>query len=172
MDAGTFKASSESEARLLLLIDAFTQANVTLQGRVKLAKLDFLLRYPQFYRRALRAKGRKVKEEGDAAEKNIEGRMIRYRYGPWDPAYYAILGSLLGRGLIETVPEGRYTGLRTTTAGQELAESFSSAPAWQLTAEHAKKLRAAFSTTTGTTIMKFIYENFPEVSNANWGERL
>jgi hypothetical protein len=172
MDAIPFRASKESEARLLLLIDAFTQANLSLQGRVKLAKLDFLLRYPQFYRRALRAKGRKIKEEGDAAENNIEGRMIRYRYGPWDPAYYALLGSLLGRGLIETVPEGRYTGLRTTAAGQQVAASLSKAPAWDETAKHARKLRAAFSTTTGTTIMKFIYEHFPEVSRAGWGDQL
>jgi hypothetical protein len=172
MDTGPFRTSSESEARLLLLIDAFTQANLSLQGRVKLAKLDFLLRYPQFYRRALRAKGRKVDDNPEAAENNIEGRMIRYRYGPWDPAYYAILGSLLGRGLIETVPEGRYTGLRTTEIGQQLAASLSEAPAWEETADHARRLRAAFSTTTGTTIMKFIYEHFPEVSGATWGDRL
>jgi len=172
VDPIPFRANKESEARLLLLIDAFTQANLSLQGRVKLAKLDFLLRYPQFYRRALRAKGRKIKEEGDVSENNIEGRMVRYRYGPWDPAYYALLGSLLGRGLIETVPEGRYTGLRTTPVGQRVAASLSETPAWEQTAQHAKKLRAAFSTTTGTTIMKFIYENFPEVSQATWGEKL
>lgn len=172
MDAGPFRATNESEARLLLLIDAFTQANLSLQGRVKLAKLDFLLRYPQFYRRALIAKGRKPKESGEEAENNIEGRMVRYRYGPWDPAYYALLGSLLGRGLIETVPEGRYTGLRTTKVGHELAASIAQAPAWEQTAEHASRLRAAFRTTTGTNIMKFIYENFPEVSRASWGEKL
>ncbi|MFE2970175.1 hypothetical protein ACFXKC_42275 [Streptomyces sp. NPDC059340] len=31
----------------------------------------------------------------------IEQGMIRYRYGPWDPAYYAPLGALTGKGLIE-----------------------------------------------------------------------
>ena len=90
MDAGPFRATSESEARVLLLIDAYTQANLSVQGRVKLAKLEFLLRYPQFYRRALRVKGKRVDDEPQAEEKNIEGRMIRYRYGPWDPAYYSI----------------------------------------------------------------------------------
>ena len=68
-------ASKESEARLLLLIDAFTQANLSLQGRVKLAELDFLLRYPQFYRRALRLRGRKIKEEGDVSENNIPAQV-------------------------------------------------------------------------------------------------
>lgn len=172
MDAGPFKASSESEARLLLLINAYTQANLSVQGRVKLAKLDFLLRYPQFYRRALLVKGRKVEDESEEGEGNIEGRMIRYRYGPWDPAYYAILGSLLGRGLIEAVPEGRYTGLRATDEGQRLAEGLAQTQAWEETADHAKRLRALFSTTSGTTIMKFIYEHYPEVSGANWGDHL
>ena len=30
--------------------------------------------------------------------------MMRYRYGPWDPSYFAVLGSLVGRELIEVVP--------------------------------------------------------------------
>jgi hypothetical protein len=30
--------------------------------------------------------------------------MMRYRYGPWDPSYFAVLGSLVGRGLIEAIP--------------------------------------------------------------------
>jgi hypothetical protein len=41
------------EARLLLLIDAFSDQPPGLEGRTKLAKLDFLLRYPAFFRRAV-----------------------------------------------------------------------------------------------------------------------
>jgi hypothetical protein len=129
MDARAFRADTESEARLLLLIDAFTQSGRSVQGRVKLAKLDFLLRYPRFYRRALEVKGKKITDAPAADELDIENRMVRYRYGPWDPAYYALLGSLLGRGLIETVPEGRYVGLRTTALGAELASQLAETPA-------------------------------------------
>jgi len=98
--------------------------------------------------------------------------MVRYRYGPWDPAYYALLGSLLGQGLIETVPEGRYLGLRTTEVGAALASKLGQTPAWLPISERARRLRVVFGTTTGTTMKDFIYKNFPEVSQAQWGERL
>jgi hypothetical protein len=172
MDSTAFRANAESEARLLLLIDAFTQAGHSVQGRVKLAKLDFLLRYPQFYRRALEAKGKKVTDAPEAEENDIETRMVRYRYGPWDPAYYSLLGSLFGRGLIETIPEGRYVGLRTTDLGAQLASEIGNAPAWAAIHERAGRLRTTFGTVTGTTMKKFIYEHFPEVSEAQWGEEL
>ena len=42
-----FQPSLDSEGRLLLLIAAFSRGNRVLEGRTKLAKLDFLLRYPQ-----------------------------------------------------------------------------------------------------------------------------
>jgi hypothetical protein len=48
-----FQPSIESEARILLLINAFTTPTKSLEGRTKLAKLDFLLRYPSFMQRAL-----------------------------------------------------------------------------------------------------------------------
>ena len=48
-----FLPTPEAEGRLLLLIDAFTGATRSLEGRTKLAKLDFLLRYPNYLRRAL-----------------------------------------------------------------------------------------------------------------------
>jgi hypothetical protein len=172
MDVAAFRADTESEARLLLLIDAFKQSGRTVQGRVKLAKLDFLLRYPQFYRRALEAKGKKIDEEPAPEEQDIESRMVRYRYGPWDPAYYALLGSLFGRGLIETVPEGRYIGLRTTQLGSELSAQLAETPAWSAVHERARRLRIAFGSVTGTTMKNFIYEHFPEVSKAQWGEEL
>ena len=89
----------------VLLIDAFSSGQGTLQGRTKLAKLDFLLRYPSFLRRALRIRNIDADlPEPSARENTIEQRMVRFRYGPWDPAYYAVLGSLLGRGLIEAIP--------------------------------------------------------------------
>jgi hypothetical protein len=172
MDSTAFRADTESEARLLLLIDAFTHAGRSVQGRVKLAKLDFLLRYPQFYRRALEAKGKRVTDEPEAEDNDIETRMVRYRYGPWDPAYYSLLGSLLGRGLIETVPEGRYVGLRTTDLGAQLASEIGHTPAWATINERAGRLRTTFGTVTGTTMKNFIYKHFPEVSNAQWGEEL
>lgn len=98
-----YQASPEAEARVLLLIDAFSRrprgTPRWLEGRVKLAKLDFLLRYPQHLARVLAAHGASDAEVAaiDSDDAPLEARMMRYRYGPWDPAYYAVLGSLRWR---------------------------------------------------------------------------
>jgi hypothetical protein len=57
MNRDTFLPTAEGEIRLLLLIDAFSGHREGLQGRTRLAKLDFLLRYPSFLRRALEKRG-------------------------------------------------------------------------------------------------------------------
>jgi hypothetical protein len=115
MRSDLFAPSVEGEARLLLLIDAFTGPTANLEGRTKLAKLDFLLRYPRFFRRALEIRAPQATvPEPVPSEGNIEQRMVRYRYGPWDPAYFALLGSLIGRALIIPVSHRAGVGYRTT----------------------------------------------------------
>ncbi|MDQ6878389.1 MAG: hypothetical protein M3082_12015 [Candidatus Dormibacteraeota bacterium] len=168
-----FAPSIEGEARLLLLIDGFSSSTSTLQGRTKLAKLDFLLRYPAFFRRAMRIRNISA-DLPDAAdeEHTVEERMVRFRYGPWDPAYYALLGSLLGRGLIEAIPHPRYIGFRATEKGHALAKQLGATEAWTSLAARVRLLKRAFPTQGGTFLKDFIYEHFPEVSQATWGEGL
>lgn len=167
-----YQPTPAGEARLLLLIDAFSGDGKALEGRTKLAKLDFLLRYPSFLKRALevRAPNRDfaiiLEDEG-----TIEVRMVRYRYGPWDPAYFALLGGLIGRGLVKPVPVARGIGYVTTERGRQLAQSLSATGAWEPVAESVKLLKRHFDL-SGTSLMKFIYENFPEVTQARWGEQL
>lgn len=171
MRSSVFAPTAEGEARLLLLIDAFSKNGGHLQGRVKLAKLDFLLRYPRFFVRAMAARGRDASVD-EATEPAIEQRMVRYRYGPWDPAYYGLLGSLIGRGLIMPVPQARYIGLRVTEAGHEAAQAIAATPTWKETAKTAATLRTVFRDHTGSWLMGFVYEQFPEVAGAEWGRRL
>lgn len=173
MSRPAFAGTLEGEARLLLLIDTFSLDEGTLQGRTKLAKLDFLLRYPRFFNRAMAVRNVDVKIERDQAEENnIEQRMVRYRYGPWDPAYYALLGALVGRGLITTIPTRNYLGFRTTARGHEIAEQLASTEAWEVVAARAKLLRRTFKTQTGTFLKNWVYDQFPEVTQASWGESL
>jgi hypothetical protein len=166
-----FAPTAEGEARLLLLIDAFSARDGHLQGRVKLAKLDFLLRYPRFFARAMDDRGRQTTVDPDE-EPAIEERMVRYRYGPWDPAYYSLLGSLIGRGLITTVPEARYVGFRVTEAGHEAAAQIAATEAWGEIAKRAQNLRTAFKDQRGTYLQELIYRLFPEVTSTDWGVRL
>ena len=102
----------------------------------------------------------------------IEHRMIRYRYGPWDPSHFAILGSLVGRGLVEVVHMPRYVGFRTTDLGKQVATEISRTEAWEDVAQKTRLLRRAFATQGGNFLKQFIYDNFPEVTQAVWGEEL
>jgi hypothetical protein len=158
-----FQPTAEGEARLLLLIDAFTGRGKALEGRTKLAKLDFLLRNPAYLDRALGVDG--------VGDDDIETGMIRYRYGPWDPAYFALLGALVGRGLVSVVPISRGLGYRTTDAGHGLAGVIAEDSSWADIAQRARTLRRDFDR-SGTSLKKLIYERFPEVSDASWGTRL
>lgn len=172
MRSGLFAPTAEGEARLLLLISAFSQRNGHLQGRVKLAKLDFLLRYPAFFERAMAIRGRAPQATDQESTPVIEQRMIRYRYGPWDPAYYALLGSLIGRGLVTTVPGARYLGFRTTEDGHNVAIALASTSTWSDVAKNAKTLKTEFGPQQGTYLKDFIYEHFPEVAGSRWGDQL
>src|SRR6266496_5531002 len=57
MRSDLFQPTEEGEARLLILIASLSGPTRSLEGRTKLAKLDFLLRYPTFLRRALAKRG-------------------------------------------------------------------------------------------------------------------
>ncbi len=164
--------TSEGEARVLLLIDAFSARGRSLEGRTKLAKLDFLLRYPSFLRRALSTRARQIEwPVSDLGEDNIENRMIRYRYGPWDPSYFALLGRLFGKGLVELVPIRGGLGFRTTDRGSELAARLAATEPWAESQVLVGLLKRHFDL-SGTGLKSFVYEHFPEVAAANWGEEL
>lgn len=173
-----FRPSREAEARLLLLIDAFSRkANGTprhLEGRVKLAKLDFLLRYPRHLRRVLLAHGANPNKVADLDpdEAPLDARMMRYRYGPWDPSYFAVLGALIGRGLVEVTPLGSASGLgfRTSPTGADVAANLRSDESFaRLT--HRLILLRRYLDKSGTTLKNYLYE-LPEIADANWYEEL
>src|ERR1700722_8512077 len=99
-------------ARILLLISLCGTGN-RIDGLTKMAKLDFFVRYPDFFAVAKNA-------SPPFAEGNdtVESAMVRHHYGPWDKRYYHVLAYLEARQLIEVVkkkngylitltPEGR-----------------------------------------------------------------
>jgi hypothetical protein len=116
MSLRLIKAVAETEnlddfhlGRLLVLLgsaDARRSTAITkakaVEGITKLAKLDFLLRYPTCLERAL---GELGKDPTEAAvhpreRTSIEAKMVRFRYGPWDARYRRWLGLLVARGLV------------------------------------------------------------------------
>jgi hypothetical protein len=171
-----FRPSREAEARILLLIVAFshkTRGQIRyLEGRVKLAKLDFLLRYPRHLRRVLAAQGVNADKlaQIDPDEAPLDARMMRYRYGPWDPSYYAVLGSLIGRGLVEVAPLGNGFGYRTTTAGTDLAAHLRADGSFDPINQRLVLLRR-YLDKSGNTLKNYLYE-LPEIADAAWHEDL
>jgi hypothetical protein len=164
-----FQPTVAGEARLLILIDAFTGKTKSLEGRTKLAKLDFFLRYPNYLKRAIaiRAPDQQLPDLPFETD-TIENRMIRYKYGPWDPAYFALLGRLIGRGLIVPIPLRTGIGYRTTDKGRDIAVRLAATDAWRPTVEAATILRRHFDL-TGSNLKQFVYSNFPEVTAARRG---
>lgn len=171
MRTDSFQPSLEGEARLLLLIAAFSRRNRVLEGRTKLAKLDFLLRYPIYFDRALQVRRPQLTPSLRSHGPDVESRMVRYRYGPWDPAYFALLGRLIGKGLVKPAPFARGIGYRVTENGQMIATDLQREPAWLDVAQRVDILRRHFDL-TGAFLKRFIYENFPEVTRATWGQPL
>ena len=160
-------------SRLLLLINAFASASRegSIEGLTKLAKLDFLLRYPSNLERALTARGAKPEEARvmDYERSNVEARMIRYRYGPWDFRYRRFINLLVAKGLAHVFVQGRTVHLGITEAGREVAELLERDGNFYSLQQRAVLLKRHLDL-SATNLMHFIYKPFPELSNMALGE--
>lgn len=152
--------------RLLILIDAFAEANKSgaIEGLTKLAKLDFLLRYPVMLERALEAKGQSIKEvQIEPHERHsVESEMVRYRFGPWDHRYREFLNILVAKGLVSINIEGRKVVISLTDEGQNLARQLATQEMFEQYSRRAKLLKRHFDI-GATNLMRFIYNTFPEI---------
>jgi hypothetical protein len=155
-------------ARLLLLLDAFAEDSQggagAIEGLTKLAKLDFLLRYPVMLERALKAKGRSVREVQleDHERHSVESEMVRYRFGPWDHRYREFLNVLVAKGLASISIEGRKVIIAVTELGRERAQQLAGEELFRPYTQRAKLLKRHLDL-TATNLMRFIYDTFPEI---------
>jgi hypothetical protein len=131
-------------ARILVLIKAFSRAEApAIEGITKLAKLDFLLRYPSCLEKALKARNVPVKNipVDDFERLTIEARMIRYRYGPWDHRYRRFLNILVARRLITVRTDGRTIQIDLTEPGAALADKLVASEGFSRVYQRAVLLR-------------------------------
>jgi hypothetical protein len=157
-------------ARLLLLI-RFCGKKSCIEGLTKMAKLDFFVRYPQFFATICD----NLQSSVTPSTSVMESAMIRYHYGPWDRRYYQVLGYLEGRQLIEVA---RHSGkgpfyLCLTEKGKKTAEGLASSPSFSELIEQMKRVKKALGNRTGSSLKKLIYDTFSnEVSLRGLGERI
>jgi hypothetical protein len=150
-------------ARLLILLRRCGKGSkYQIEGRTKLAKLDFFIRYPSFLERArnaLRATGVTI-EEWRARGAEVEAPMIRYRYGPWDPRYRQFLAFLEARKLIRiTVTKPERVSL--TAAGRVLAERISAKASFAPIVERCDAMVGNLAEFSGSQLKDLVYELFP-----------
>ena len=162
-------------ARLLVLISAFSDSEQgdAVEGLTKLAKLDFLLRYPVMLERALEAKSRSTRDVKleDHERLSVESQMVRYRFGPWDHRYREFLNILIGKGLVAVSVEGRKVVIGLTERGRTLASELSASPDFEDYARRSSLLKRHFDM-QATTLMRFIYDTFPEVVSLRSNESI
>lgn len=163
-------------ARLLILLKACGKKSAKpVDGITKLAKLDFLLRYPNCLERVLRHSGREkaaVAVANSPEGRSIEANMIRFRYGPWDSRYRRWIGVLVAKGLAETFLEGRTVFVRLTGAGQATADKLAGDDAFTELKVRAKVVATALGDIPPTRLKDLVYEVIPEIVNMKWGENI
>ena len=182
------KAVAETESlddfhlgRLLILLRSSDLRKTTpetkakaVEGITKLAKLDFLLRYPTCLERALHY----VNKDPDQAEvkprerTSIESKMIRFRYGPWDPRYRRWLGLLSARGLVHVKVQGKTVQIGLTEVGRNLADVFRDDPLYSDLKRRSDVIAKTFGSLPATRLKDFVYDVIPEITSLKWGEEI
>jgi len=160
-------------SRLLLLLNACgKRSNRPVDGIMKLAKLDFLLRYPNCLVRVLETLGNKELADtiSDAERNTIEAKMIRFRYGPWDKRYRKWIALLVSRRLVDTYVDGRTVKVKLTDKGISLSTSLAELPEFLEMHARSKLISGAVGAYSASKLKSFVYEVFPEIVQMDWGK--
>lgn len=159
-------------ARILVLLRAFHRADApAVEGITKLAKLDFLLRYPSCFEKAMQARGVSVKNipVDDFERLTIEARMVRYKFGPWDHRYRRFLNILVARRLVTVRTDGRTIQIDLSDRGLAMADRLAASDGFARVYERAMLLHK-YLDLGARKLMEFIYEQFPELTSLEYNE--
>jgi len=141
--------------RLLLLLSTCGGTAGAIGGLTKMAKLDFFVRYPDFFRAVLRGK---APRESAA----VEAAMVRHHYGPWDKRYYHLLSYLEARQLISVRMLGRSYRIALTPLGKATVKKLIGNRAFRDLLAHMREVNENFGKKTGNELKNLIYETFDE----------
>ena len=154
-------------ARMILLLK-HCGVRSRIEGLTKVAKLDFFVRYPEFFRKAALALGKSVETPTGS---NPDSSMVRYKYGPWDNRYYHLLSYLESTNLVSIERAGRLYRITLTPTGEALAETLAEDPSYCPLVLHMKDVKKTMGSKGGTTLKKLIYEQFEsEIGARSLGE--
>lgn len=162
--------------RILILLNTFSQSESeeVFRGLTKLVKLDFLLRYPLNLERAINInRKRKIDCYIKEYEKyNVESKMIRYLYGPWDPKYRNYLNLLIAKRLISIKKIGKTYIINLTDEGLRVSNTLLKYPALEDYKNRSLLLYNKFKDYNSTKIKNYIYKIFPEITSLDLGDEI
>jgi len=160
-------------ARLMLLIrccgvKSKADGTYRIDGLTKMAKLDFFVRYPQFFAEVCKKLNVSVSQGDDSTE----SAMVRFHYGPWDQRYYHILAYLEGRQLLSATPSGN-TGflIGLTRDGAAVADKLLADTAFADLQNRMSQVKTVLGGKSGTFLKNLVYQTFDdEVVKRQLGE--
>ena len=161
-------------ARILLLIRLCGSSN-KINGLTKFAKLDFFVRYPDFFKRAISEtdKGSEEVQLQVLKTGSVESSMVRHHYGPWDKRYYHILAHLAAKKLIEVSKHKNTYIIRLTEEGKVRADMLKKDSSFKDLTSHMAQVKKSFGHKNGTFLKNLIYKTFDkEVADRPLGERI
>lgn len=159
----------EFHAARLLLLFKICGTSGRVDGLTKMAKLDFFIRYPQFFDTVCRKLGLST----ESVTTSVESSMIRFHYGPWDDRYYHILAYLEGKQLLNVTKDKQAYTLSLTDEGKEIADKFANDESFALLVAQMKQVKKVLGNKAGSTLKKLIYQVFEkEVTQRRLGETI
>jgi DNA-binding PadR family transcriptional regulator len=159
----------EYHAARLLLLFRVCGTKDRIEGLTKLAKLDFFVRYPEFFEQVCHHLGLAA----SASTKTRESGMVRFHYGPWDKRYYQVLAYLEGRELVTVSKEGSAFIFSLTPKGVQLADQFRKASPFGDLVTQMKAVKKVLGGMSGSKIKSLIYKVFErEVGAKALGEAI
>jgi hypothetical protein len=157
----------EFHAARLLLLFKLCGTSSKIKGLTKMAKLDFFVRYPQFFDKICNNLGKVT----NSSNLTIESSMVRFHYGPWDKRYYHILSYLEAKALLHVRKVGNQFQFELTPLGKDAARKLAEDKAFQNLVEHMVRVKSELGSKAGSTLKKLIYDVFDqEVAQRSLGE--
>lgn len=159
-------------ARLLLLLH-ICGIKGRIDGLTKMAKLDFFVRYPEFFEVARVGMNPSTDTVPTtvAVNERVESAMVRYHYGPWDKRYYHVLAHLEAKGLIAVTKEAKSYRIQLTDAGSQRAKDLSSKHSFSSIVRIMGEVKNVFGRKNGNFLKELIYKLFDaEVGQRELGD--
>lgn len=154
-------------SRIIILIYELSgkEFNARIKGINKIAKLDFLLKYPTYLNEILSASNTNVRVSIESFENDsIETLMSSYLYTPWDMKYRKYFNLLISKDLISIGFEDDDYYIQITSKGVSLVQSLYENKLFNEFQKRASVIRTHFGSYTDNYLSKIFYDRIPELT--------